>query len=186
MPEAKTVPAEPAALGLMAFGATTVLLSLYNLDLIKTATLTFSYAIFYGGIAQIIMGLIDFKRGNFFGATAFTSYGAFWLGFAFYMVLKWLGIVDAGTGELAAWMAMWGLFTIYMAIGSLKLDSKALSVVLSTLTILFFLLAGAFASGSTILLRIAGAEGVLTGFCAIYTSAGITLNSLYGKRMLPI
>jgi succinate-acetate transporter protein len=185
MPEAKTVPAEPAAIGLMAFGATTVLLSLNNLNLV-TATLTFSYAIFYGGIAQIIMGLIDFKRGNFFGATAFTSYGVFWLGFAFYMVLKWLGIVDAGTGELAAWMAMWGLFTIYMTIGSLKLDSKALSVVLSTLTITFFLLAGAFASGSTILLRIAGAEGVFTGFCAIYTSAGITLNSLYGKRMLPI
>jgi succinate-acetate transporter protein len=177
---------EPAAIGLMAFGATTVLLSLYNLDLIKTATLTFSYAIFYGGIAQIIMGLLDFKRGNFFGATAFTSYGVFWLGFGFYMVLNWLGIVSAGTGELAAWMAMWGLFTLYMAIGSLKLDTQALTVVLSTLTITFFLLAGAFASGSTILLRIAGAEGVFTGFSAIYTSAGITLNSLYGKTMLPI
>jgi succinate-acetate transporter protein len=185
VPEAKTIPADPAAIGLMAFGATTVLLSLNNLNLV-TATLTFSYAIFYGGIAQIIMGLIDFKRGNFFGATAFTSYGVFWLGFAFYTVLNWLGIVNAGTGELAAWMAMWGLFTVYMAIGSLKLDSKALSVVLSTLTITFFLLAGAFASESTILLRIAGAVGVFTGFCAIYTSAGITLNSLYGKRMLPI
>jgi succinate-acetate transporter protein len=185
MPEAKSVPVEPAAIGLMAFGATTVLLSLNNLNLV-TATLTFSYAIFYGGIAQIIMGLLDFKRGNFFGATAFTSYGVFWLGFGFYMVLNWLGIVSAGTGELAAWMAMWGLFTLYMAIGSLKLDTRALTVVLSTLTITFFLLAGAFASGSTILLRIAGAAGVFTGFSAIYTSAGITLNSLYGKTMLPI
>jgi succinate-acetate transporter protein len=185
MPEAKTVLADPAAIGLMAFGATTVLLSLNNLDLV-TATLTFSYALFYGGIAQIIMGLIDFRRGNFFGATAFTSYGFFWLGFAFYTMLSWLGVIVGGTGELAAWFAMWGLFTFYMSIGSLKLETKALFVVLSTLTITFFLLAGAFASGSTILLRIAGAVGVFTGFSAIYTSAGITLNSLYEKRMLPI
>jgi len=185
MPKEKPALAEPAALGLAAFGATTVLLNLHNLGLI-TATMTFCYGIFYGGLAQVIAGLVDFKRGNVFGATAFTSYGLFWIGFSLYIILEWLGITKAGTGELAAWMAIWGLFTLYMAIGSLKLGSRALSVVLTTLTILFFLLAGAFASGSTTLLRIAGAEGIFCGFSAIYTSAGIILNSVYGRRILPI
>jgi succinate-acetate transporter protein len=185
MTEKEVALADPAALGLAAFGATTVLLNLHNLDLI-TATLTFAYGFFFGGLAQVIAGLVDFKRGNLFGATAFTSYGLFWIGLSLFKLFEWEGLVAADSNELAAWMAIWGLFTLYMTIGSLKVGGRALQVVFVTLTILFFLLSAAFATGEDLVLKVAGAEGVLCGLSALYTSAGLVLNSVYGKRVVPL
>ncbi|MEM2865902.1 MAG: acetate uptake transporter [Candidatus Hadarchaeales archaeon] len=185
MAEKEATLADPAALGLAAFGATTVLLNLHNLDL-TTATLTFAYGFFFGGLAQVIAGIIDFKRNNIFGGTAFTSYGLFWIGLSLLKLFEWEGLVIADTSEIAAWMAIWGIFTLYMTAGSFKVGGRALQVVFVTLTILFFLLSAAFATGEDLLFRIAGAEGVFCGLSALYTSAGVVLNSVYGKRVLPL
>lgn len=177
--------ADPAPLGLAAFGITTVLLNLHNLDLI-TATLTFAYGFFLGGMAQVIAGVIDFKRGNLFGATAFTSYGLFWIGLSLLKLFEWTGLVAADPNEIGAWMALWGVFTLYMTVGSLKVGGRALQVVFATLTLLFFLLSSAYFTGEDLLLKVAGAEGVICGLSAIYTSAGIVLNHVYGKKVLPL
>ncbi|MEM0359499.1 MAG: acetate uptake transporter [Candidatus Hadarchaeales archaeon] len=185
MSEKESLLADPAALGLVAFGATTILLNLHNLGLI-TATLTFAYGFFFGGMAQVIAGIIDFKRGNLFGGTAFTSYGLFWIGLSLFKLFEWEGLVAGDPNEIAAWMAIWGIFTLYMTVGSFKVGGRALQTVFITLTILFFLLSGAFATGEDLLLKIAGAEGVFCGFSALYTSAGVILNSIYGRRVLPL
>ena len=175
----------PAALGLAGFGLTTVALSLHNAGVVETAGLTLSYGFMYGGMAQVIAGVIDFRRGNTFGGTAFTSYGLFWIGLALLTVLEAAGIYTVSPGELAAWMALWGVFTLYLAVGATALRARAVSVVLWVLTILFFLLAAANKSGSTSLLHLAGWWGVLTGATAIYTSAAIIINAIVGKQVLP-
>ncbi|GAB6148114.1 acetate uptake transporter [Stetteria hydrogenophila] len=176
---------DPAALGLAGFGLTTVALSLHNMGLLATAGLTFAYGYMYGGLAQVIAGIIEFRRNNMFGGTAFTSYGLFWLGLALLVTLENLGVFEASAAELGVWMLLWGLFTLYLTIGAANLQARAVTVVLALLTILFFLLAAANFSGSEGLLHFAGAWGVLTGLSAIYTSAAIVVNTTAGRTVLP-
>jgi len=182
--------ASPAALGLAGFGLTTVLLNIHNAGLFEIPAATFCYGFFYGGLIQLIAGLIDGKRGDIFGLTAFTSYGAFWIALALATVLSWLQIVELTSIELAYVMLLWGIFTLYLTIGSFKVSKFAVPLVFVTLTILFFLLSAGFflvsATGSPILLRIAGAEGIICGLSAMYASAGIVLNTHLGKTVLPL
>ncbi len=174
--------ADPGALGLAGFGLTTLVLNLHNLGLVPTAGFTVAYGYAYGGLAQVIAGIIDFRRGNMFGGTAFTSYGLFWIGFA---LLNTLGLKTSGA-ELAAWMAAWGLFTLYLAVAAYVLRSRAVTVVLALLVILFFMLAAALGLNSSQLLKAAGAEGVVTALAAIYTSAALLLNNAAGRQVLPV
>ncbi|MCE4601182.1 MAG: acetate uptake transporter [Desulfurococcales archaeon] len=174
----------PAALGLAGFGLTTTALSLHNLGVIPTASYTLAYGFMYGGLAQVIAGIIDFRRNNVFGGTAFTSYGLFWLGLSLLTVLEATGIYpEVSPGEFATWMVLWGIFTLYMAVGAYALKARAVTVVLTLLTILFFILAAA--QYSETVLKIAGAWGVLTGLSAVYTSAAIIVNTTMGKEVLP-
>ena len=182
MANGEDVWADAAALGLAGFGLTTVVLNLHNMGVIPSAGFTIAYGFAYGGLAQVIAGIIEFRRKNMFGGTAFTSYGLFWIGFA---LLNTLGL-KTSPGELAAWMAMWGIFTAYLTIASWLRKARAVTTVLFLLVILFFLLAAAFATGSEAILRVAGVEGVITGLSAIYTSAALLINDAAGREVLPV
>ena len=181
----KDTTANPAPLGLLGFGTTTVLLNLHNAGLIELGTMIMGMGICYGGIAQVIAGIMEWKKNNTFGTTAFTSYGLFWLSA---VVLIWtpksLAAPTSATA-LAAYLAVWGLFTAVMFVGTLRL-SRALQFVFGTLTILFFLLAYAKYVGSTGLTQLAGYEGIVCGLSAMYTGLAQVLNELYGRVVLPL
>jgi succinate-acetate transporter protein len=160
--------ANPAALGLIAFGMTTVLLNLSNAGYFALGSMILAMGIFYGGLAQVIAGIMEWKKNNTFGMTAFLSFGFFWLTLVTLLVLPKLGLAAAPSASaMAAYFAMWGLFTLVMFIGSLK-TTRALQVVLGLLTVLFFLLAIGETTGNATITQVAGYEGIITGFSAVY------------------
>jgi len=184
--EIKDSTANPAPLGLLGFGMTTMLLNLHNAGFFPLSAMILAMGIFYGGIAQVIAGIMEWKKNNTFGATAFTSYGLFWLSLVAILVMPALGWAKAAEASaMAAYLFMWGLFTAVMFFGTLKMN-RALQFVFASLTILFFLLALADATGNTLLKQIAGYEGVVCGLSAIYTALALVLNEVYGKSILPI
>jgi uncharacterized protein len=183
----KDTTANPAPLGLLGFGMTTVLLNLHNAGYYELNSMILAMGICYGGVAQVIAGIMEWKKGNTFAATAFTSYGLFWLSLVALIVLTKLGwSAKPDDPAMAAYLAMWGLFTLVMFIGTLRL-SRALQVVFGTLTILFFMLAyGDFTGASAGFKHATGYEGVFCGFSAIYTGLAQVLNELFGKTVLPL
>jgi succinate-acetate transporter protein len=180
----------PAPLGLLGFGMTTVLLNLHNAGFFAFNTMILGMGIFYGGIAQVIAGIQEWKKGNTFGATAFTSYGLFWLSLVALLMLPG-AIAGPDKTATACYFFMWGLFTLVMFIGTLKLN-RALQVVFGTLTILFFMLcirdatATSAVGFSTTFGKIAGYEGIICGASAIYAALAQVLNEVYGKVVLSI
>jgi uncharacterized protein len=178
--------ANPAPLGLMAFGVTTILLNLHNAGLFGMNTMILAMGVFYGGLAQVVAGVQEFKKNNTFGATAFCSYGLFWLSFVALIVFpKWTG-VDAASETAVGWyLFAWGIFTALMFVGTLKIN-RSLQTVFGSLTILFVLLAISKWTGSTTLGKIAGWEGILVGLSAVYGSIGQIWNELYGRTVLPL
>lgn len=186
--ELKDTTANPAPLGLMGFGMTTVLLNLHNAGFFKINTMILAMGIFYGGIGQVIAGIMEWKKNNTFGTTAFTSYGLFWLSFVGLVIMPKMGMGLAEgpeTGALVAYLVMWGIFTLYMFIGTLKLN-RALQVIFGSLVILFFLLAIGDATGNAALKTFTGYEGIFCGLSAIYAAMAQVLNEVYGKVVLPI
>jgi uncharacterized protein len=179
--------ANPAPLGLMGFGMTTVLLNLHNAGLFTLGSMILAMGIFYGGLAQVIAGIMEYKKGNTFGTVAFTSYGLFWLSLVSLIILPGTSFwsVEAEPFAFGSYFVMWGIFTFLMFFGTLKLN-RALQVVFSTLTILFALLAIGDFTGNSVITIIAGYEGILCGASAMYASIAEILNSLYGKTILPI
>ncbi len=176
----------PAPLGLLGFGMTTVLLNLANAGIISLGSMIMAMGIFYGGIAQVIAGIEEWKKKNTFGATAFTSYGLFWLTLvALIFFGKWAWIAGQDTGGMVAYLILWGIFTLVMYIGTLRLN-KALQFVFFTLFLLFFLLAAGDATGSKVIHTIAGYEGIICGASAIYTGLAQVLNEVYGKVVWPL
>jgi len=176
--------ANPAGLGLLAFGMTTVLLSMHNLGWFGLDSAILSMGIFYGGLAQIVAGAFEFKNGNTFAATAFTSYGFFWLTF----VTINTGMMPAAAADstsLGAYFAVWGVLTLFLFIGTLK-SKRALQLVFFTATLLFFSVAIKTASGIPELAYVAGAIGVICGGFAMYTAFGEVLNEQHGKTILPL
>ena len=182
----KDTTANPAPLGLLGFGMTTVLLNLHNAGLFTMGTMILAMGIFYGGIAQIIAGIMEWKKGNTFGMTAFISYGFFWLTLVGLLVMPDMGWGIANeSSAMVAYLFMWGLFTMVMFIGTLKLN-RALQFIFGSLTILFFLLAIGDATGSAAIKTIAGYEGIICGLSAIYTGLAQVLNEIYGRTVAPI
>lgn len=178
--------ANPAPLGLCAFGMTTVLLNFKNAGFIEINSMILAMGIFYGGLAQVIAGIIEAKKNNTFGLTAFTSYGFFWLSLVGLIVIPSLGwIPKPSEGAMSAYLAIWGVFTFLMFFGTLKLN-KALQFVFGSLTILFILLALADGLGNKNIGQIAGYEGIICGASAIYTGIANVLNEVYGRTVLPI
>ncbi len=178
--------ANPAPLGLLGFGMTTVLLNLANAGIYNLGSMILAMGLFYGGLAQIFAGWMEWKKGNTFGLTAFTSYGLFWETLVFLILMPKLGWFNAaGEGGMVAYLFMWGLFTFVMWIATLK-HNKALQVVFFTLFILFWLLALGDATGSSVIKTIAGWEGIICGLSAIYLAFAQILNETFEKVMLPI
>ena len=176
----------PAPLGLVGFGMTTVLLNLHNAGFIALGTMILSMGIFYGGIAQVIAGILEWKKNNTFGATAFTSYGLFWLSLVGLIVFARIGWGEASDGmAMASYLFLWGIFTAFMFIGTLKLN-RALQFVFGSLALLFFLLAVGDITGSATLKKIAGYEGIVCGISAIYTGLAQVLNEVHGKTLVPL
>ena len=182
----KDTTANPGPLGLFGFGLTTVLLNLHNAGIFEMNSMILAMGIFYGGIAQLIAGILEYKKNNTFGMTAFISYGSFWLSLVALIVIPKFGWVPAASeGAMVAYLIMWGIFTGLLFIGTLRI-SKALQFVFATLTILFFLLAAGDATGNAALKTFTGYEGIVCGASAIYTGIAVLLNDVYGKTVLPI
>ena len=182
----KDTTANPAPLGLLGFGMTTVLLNIHNAGFFPLDTMILAMGIFYGGLAQIFAGIMEWRKNNTFGTTAFTSYGLFWLTLVGLIVMPDLGIGTApGATAMSLYLFMWGLFTLFMFIGTLKLN-RALQFVFASLTILFFLLALGDITGNSTIKMIAGYEGIICGFSAIYAAMAQVWNEVYGKTVAPL
>ncbi len=182
--------ANPAPLGLMGFALTTILLNLHNAGLFELNAMILAIGIWYGGIAQLIAGIMEWKKNNTFGTLAFTSYGAFWLT----LVSIWLlpsifsdaAAAQAPTVEAMGWFLLaWGIFTAYMFVGTLRLN-RALQVVFGLLTLLFLLLAIRDFSGNATVGTVAGYVGIVTGLAALYAAAAQILNEAYRRVLLPL
>ena len=179
--------ANPAPLGLLGFGMTTVLLNLHNAGFYELNSMILGMGIFYGGIAQVIAGIMEWKKKNTFATTAFISYGFFWLTFVTLVVLPKAvtGILPAKPEAMAAFLGMWGVFTAVMFVGTLKLN-RALQFVFGSLTVLFFLLVAVKLTENSALEHFTGYEGIICGLSAIYTGLAQVLNELYGRTVLPL
>jgi succinate-acetate transporter protein len=179
--------ANPAPLGLFGFGMTTILLNLHNAGLYKLNSMVLAMGLCYGGAAQVVAGIMEWKKNNTFGMTAFISYGFFWLSFVALIAIPQSGVAaDPDGSAMAAYLALWGLFTLGLFIGTFRI-SRALQVVFGTLTILFFLLAYAdyFGAGSDFR-HFAGYEGIACGLSAFYTGLALILNEVFRRTVLPV
>jgi uncharacterized protein len=183
----KDTTSNPAPLGLLGFGMTTVLLNIHNAGFYPLDTMILAMGIFYGGIAQVIAGCMEWKKNNTFGTTAFTSYGLFWLTLVGLICLPKMitGLVGPTPAAFGCYLVMWGIFTGVMFIGTLRL-SRALQFVFLSLTVLFFLLAAGKFAGSEAIANFAGYEGIICGASAIYTGLAQVLNEIYGREVWPL
>jgi len=184
METAKT--ANPAPIGLIGFGMTTVLLNLHNAGLFPLDTAILGMGLTIGGFAQIIAGIMEWKKNNTFATVAFTAYGSFWISLVALILLPQLGLGQAPEPiSMGFYLTVWGLFTIGMFYCTLRL-SKISQWVFGTLTLLFFLLALSDFTGSIAIKRVAGVEGIICGLLAMYDSLGQVINEVYGKKVLPL
>jgi len=183
----KDTTGNPAPLGLLGFGLTTVLLNLHNAGFYELNSMILAMGLCYGGVAQIIAGIMEWKKGNTFATTAFVSYGFFWLSLVALILLpKIPGVIATNETALATYLLMWGIFTAVMFLGTLRL-SRAAQFVFGSLTILFFLLAiGDFTDASPAFKHFTGYEGVICGASAIYTGLAQILNELFEKTIWPL
>jgi len=183
----KDTTGNPAPLGLLAFGMTTVVLNLANTGFFELNSMILAMGVCYGGTAQVIAGIMEWKKGNTFATTAFISYGFFWLSLVMLIILPKLGWIAGPAGPaMPAYLALWGLFTAVMFLGTLRL-SFALQFVFATLTILFFLLAiGDYTGAGPGFKHATGFEGLICGFSAMYAGLAQVLNELFGKTVLPL
>ena len=178
--------ANPAPLGLMGFGMTTVLLNIHNAGFFPLGSMILAMGLFYGGMAQVIAGILEYRKGNTFGVTAFCSYGLFWMTLvALVLMPKWGWIDGPPAGFMAWYLFCWGLFTFLMFFGTLKAN-RALQFVFFSLFVLFWLLAAKDWSGSALIGKVAGFEGIVCGASAIYLAMAEVINEAHGKTVLPI
>ncbi len=174
--------ANPAPLGLLGFGMTTVLLSLHNAGALPLDGITLSMGIFVGGLAQVLAGVMEYRNGNTFGTVAFTLYGMFWLTF----VATHAGIDGMAFAEssIGTYLLLWGVLTLFLFIGTLK-GRKSLMAVFATLTVTFLLLSAGHLGGVDALLTAGGVIGVICGLAAMYTAFAEVLSEQMGREVLP-
>ena len=187
--------ANPAPLGLLGFGMTTVLLNLHNAGLFPLDTMILAMGLAYGGLAQVIVGIMEFKKSNTFGTVAFTSYGLFWWSLVLLLILPnnsiFSGLNAPTEMAMAAYFFMWGLFTFTLFFGTLK-TNRALQFVFMSLAILFFMLTIRELTGNPTLFgtftlnNLTGIEGVICGLSAVYLAFAEVLNEAHKKIVLPI
>ena len=176
----------PGPLGLMTFGMTTVLLNIHNAGLYEMNTMILAMGVFYGGIAQVVAGIMEWRKNSTFGMTAFISYGFFWLTLVALIVFpKWTGVEGPDATAMGWYLMSWGVFTGLMFIGTLRIN-RSLQTVFLSLTVLFTLLAIGDWTGNETITKIAGWEGIFVGLSAVYGSIAQVWNELYGRVVLPL
>ncbi|HET6153826.1 MAG TPA: acetate uptake transporter [Marmoricola sp.] len=179
--------ADPAPLGLAAFAMTTFVLSFTNTGIFKVEPVVFGLALAYGGVAQLAAGMWEFAKGNTFGATAFSSFGAFWISFWYLTGHTDLGAASAKdvSHSLGLYLMAWAIFTAYMTIGAARVSNAVLAV-FALLTVTFVLLAiGDFATSTTTITKIGGWTGLATAAAAWYASLGGVTAFTHGKSIVP-
>jgi succinate-acetate transporter protein len=180
--------ADPGPLGLAAFALTTFVLSMFNAGFVgeKGEPVVFGLALFYGGVAQLLAGMWEFRTGNTFGALAFSSYGAFWLSFWAYVQFYAAKIPEADAGHaVGLYLIAWGIFTAYMFIASLR-TTAAVSGVFLLLALTFIALGIGDAGAHTGITKLGGYLGLAAALVAWYASfAGVT-NATFGRVVLPV
>jgi uncharacterized protein len=179
--------ANPAPLGLAGFGLTTVVLSCINAGLLpaEAVTAVVPLAFAFGGVAQIIAGILEYRNGNTFGTVAFTSYGLFWWWFAFMQWTVGAGWIKApAPSGVATALLMWGVFTFYMWIATFRANKGVFTVFLLLWITFFLLAAGDF--GWTAGKVIGGWVGIATGVAALYVSFGEVANGAFGHEVIPL
>jgi uncharacterized protein len=186
-PQPRDTTGNPAPLGLLAFGMTTVLLNLHNAGFYPLNSMILAMGLCYGGAAQIIAGIMEWRKGNTFAATAFLSYGFFWLSLVTLLILPKLGLATASDETaMGAYLLLWGLFTLLMFIGTLRLHLAG-QVIFGSLTLLFIALAiGELAPVSPGFKHATGYEGVFCGLSAIYAGIAQVINEVFNKTVLPL
>lgn len=178
--------ANPAPLGLMGFGMTTVLLNIHNAGFFPLDSMILAMGLFVGGMGQVVAGILEYKKGNTFGLTAFTSYGFFWISLVALLFFPKLGLAEPTSPAFMAWyFIMYGIFTGFMFIATLR-SNRVSQFIFASLTLLFFLLAARDLSGSEMVGHIAGYVGICCGLAAIYDAMAQVINEVYGKKVLPL
>jgi succinate-acetate transporter protein len=180
--------ADPGPLGLAAFALTTFVLSMFNADLVGKGgePVVLGLALAYGGLAQLLAGMWEFRTGNTFGAVAFTSYGAFWLSFWALNQFYVASIPKADAGHaVGLFLIAWGIFTAYMFIPSLR-TTAAVAAVFGLLAITFFLLAIGAAGANDNITKAGGWAGLATAVAAWYASYAVVTNATFGRVVLPV
>lgn len=182
----KHTPANPAPLGFIAVGLTIVFLGFYLAGFYGLNSMILTLGLIYGGITLLIVSAMEFKNGNTFGTVAFGLYGIFWISDILILIfakLGWGTLPDANA--YAIFYLIWGLFTVGIFIGTLKIN-RALQFFFLTLAILFFLLTAAQLTGNLTITLIAGYEGILCGASGVYIGLAEVLNDLYDRKVLPV
>ena len=188
-------PADPGPLGLAAFAATTFILSMINANLVSgpltDIPVVLGMALAYGGIAQLIAGIWEFRTGNTFGAVAFCSFGAFWI--SFYILVK-VALAKPALGGLPAghigsavglYLWTWGIFTTYMFVASLR-TTGAIALVFLLLAATFIILGIGQSGASTSTIKVGGYVGIATAIAAWYASFAAVVNSTFGRTIAPV
>ena len=180
--------ADPGPLGLAAFATTTFILSMFNAKLVGGAgePVVFGMALAYGGIAQLLAGMWEFRTGNTFGAVAFSSFGAFWISFWVYVQFYASDIPAKDAGHaVGLYLIAWGIFTTYMFVASLR-TTAAVAMVFILLAATFFLLGIGEAGAHENITKIGGWVGLATAIVAWYASFAAVTNSTFGRTILPV
>jgi succinate-acetate transporter protein len=188
---ASWTPADPGPLGLAAFATTTFVLSIFNANLVSSRgeLVVLGLALAYGGIAQLLAGMWEFRTGNTFGAVAFSSFGAFWI--SFFVLLRWTPAVGVTANGIAVYLYAWAIFTTYMFVASLR-TTGAVALVFLLLAITFFILAigNASLAGTTNVtngtIKLGGWFGLATAVAAWYASMAAVVNSTFGRVVMPV
>jgi succinate-acetate transporter protein len=177
--------ADPGPLGLAGFAMTTFCLSSANANLWKGAGVAaaLALALIYGGTAQLLAGMWEFVRKNTFGALAFTSYGAFWIGL---WLLEHGGPAPVGTDTVGIYLLSWTIFTLYMTVAALRTSTAVLGVFVALSLTFIFLTIGAWGSGHTDMTKIGGWLGIVTAALAWYASAAGVINDTHKRVVLPV
>src|SRR3954451_7363722 len=182
------ITADPGPLGLGAFALTTFVLSMFNAGLVGKGgePVVLGLALAYGGLAQLLAGMWEFRTGNTFGAVAFTSFGAFWLSFwaLNQFFVKDIPAADVGHA-VGLFLIAWGIFTMYMWVASFRV-SVAVMLVFFALTVTFFLLGIGNAGNHTGIIKAGGYAGLVTAALAWYASFAAVVNSTFGRTLLPV
>jgi succinate-acetate transporter protein len=180
-------PADPAPLGLAGFALTTFVLSMFNAHLVSSAgePVVLGLALAYGGIAQLLAGMWEFRTGNTFGAVAFSSYGAFWISF-WALVTFFASKIPAEHAGAAIGLYLWGwgIFTTYMFVASLR-TTGAVALVFALLAITFILLGIGNSGGHENIIKWGGYVGLATAAAAWYASFAAVLNHTFKRTVLP-